>query len=47
MFRQCWTRNKEGRGGRRNEEEGGIGRKEGRGGRRDEESERMKKVAKK
>ena len=41
-------RRKEGRGGKRNEEEGGSRRKEGRGGRRDEESEKMKneKVAK-
>ena len=31
-----------GRGGRRDEEEGGTRRKEGRGGRRDEESEKMK-----
>ena len=30
-------RNKEGRGGRRDEEEGGTRRKEGRGGRRNEE----------
>ena len=30
----------DGRGGRRDEEEGGTGRKEGRGGRRDEESEK-------
>ena len=30
-FRQCWTRKKEGRGGRSDYEEGGTGRKEGRG----------------
>ena len=38
---------KEGRGGRRGEEEGGTRRKEGRGGRRDEESEKMLKGVKK
>ena len=36
-FRHCWTRKKEGRGGRRDEEEGGTRRKEGRGGRMDAE----------
>ena len=36
-FRQCWTRKKEGQGGRRDEEEGGTRRKEGRGVRRDAE----------
>jgi len=35
---------KEGRGGRRDEEEGGTRRKEGRGGRSDVESEEMKKL---
>ena len=40
-------RRKEGRGGKRNEEEGGLRRKEGRGGRRDEKSEKMKKLLKK
>ena len=40
-------RRKEGRGGKRNEEEGGTGRKEGRGGRRDEKSKKMKKLFKK
>ena len=39
-------REKEGQGGRRNEEEGGTRRKEGRGGRREEESEKMKKFLK-
>ena len=41
-------RRKEGREGKRNEEEGGSRTKEGQGGRRDEESEKMKneKVAK-
>ena len=39
-------RRKEGRGGRRDEEEGGTRRKEGRGGRRDEENEGMKKLLK-
>ena len=39
-------RRKEGRGGRRDGEEGGTGRKEGRGGRRDELSEKMKKLLK-
>ena len=34
-------RKKEGPGGRRDEEEGGMRRKEGRGGRRDEESDKM------
>ena len=33
-------------GGRRDEEEGGTRRKEGRGGRREEESEKIKKVLK-
>ena len=37
-------RRKEGRGGRRDEEEGGMRRKERRGGRSDEESEKMKKL---
>ena len=37
---------KEGRGGRKDEEEGGTGRKEGRGGRRGEESEKMKNLLK-
>ena len=32
-----WTRRKEGRGGRRDEEEGGTRMKEGQGGRRDED----------
>ena len=41
------SRKKEGLGGRRHEEEGGIGRKEGRGGRRDKESEKVKKLLKK
>ena len=56
-FRQFWTRRKEGRGGRRDEEEGGTRRKEERGGgrneeeggtrgTRDEESEKMKKLLK-
>ena len=36
-----------GRGGRRDEEEGGMRRMEGRGGRRQEDSEKMKKVVKK
>ena len=36
------TRGREGRGGERDREEGGIGRKEGRGTMRDEESEKMK-----
>ena len=36
-FSQCWTRKKEGRGGRRDEEEGGTRRKDGRGGRMDAE----------
>ena len=35
-----------GRGGRRDEEEGGMRRKEGRGGRREEESEKLKKIVK-
>ena len=35
-------RKKEGRGGRRDEEVGGMGKKEGGGGRRDEESQKMK-----
>ena len=35
-----------GRGGRRDEEEGGMRRKEGRGGRREEESEKLKKLLK-
>ena len=38
---------KEGRGGRRDEEDGGVGRKEGWGGRRDGWIEKMKKVLKK
>ena len=45
-FTQCWTRRKEGQGGRWDEEEGGTGRKEERGGKRDEETERMKKLLK-
>ena len=36
------TGRKEGRGGRRDEEEGGTGKKEVQGGRKDEESEKMK-----
>ena len=36
-FRKCWRRKKEGRGGRREEEEGRMRRKEGREGRVDEE----------
>ena len=36
-----------GRGGGRDEEEGGTGKKAGRGRRRDEESEKMKKLLKK
>ena len=55
LFRQCWTRKKEGRGGRRrggrrDEEEGGKRRKDGRGGRSDVEGTAMrrgKKVVKK
>ena len=39
-------RRKEGRGGRRDEEERGTRRKEGRGGRRNGESEKMKKLLK-
>ena len=35
-FRQCWTRKKEGQGGRRDEEEGAMRRKEQCGGRGDE-----------
>ena len=40
-YRQCWTRKKEGRGRKRDEEEWGMRRKEGRGGRRDEEEGAM------
>ena len=39
-------RKKEGRGGRRDEEEGWARRKERRGGRSDEESEKMKSFKK-
>ena len=38
------TRRKEGRGGGRDEEEGGTRRKEERGGRRNEEIDKMKKI---
>ena len=39
-------RKKEGRGGRRGEEEGGMGRKEGRGGRKDGEEGGIRRVKK-
>ena len=39
-------RRKEGRGGRRNEEEGGTRRKEERGGRRNEEEQGTRRVKK-
>ena len=41
------TRRKEGRGGRRGEEEGATRGKERQGGRSNKESEKMKKVVKK
>ena len=52
-MRQCWTRRKEGRGGRRDEEGRGTRRKDGQGGRRDGEEggkrrvKEMKKLLKK
>ena len=39
-----WTRKKEGRGVRKDEEEGRARRKERQGGRSDKESEKMKKI---